>query len=246
MAAVAELDGVTKVYGSGAAHMQALVDITLAFEPGEFVSIMGPSGCGKTTLLNLIAGFDVPTSGRVKVMGQDLATLSETARSKVRARHLGFVVQSFDLLPRLTIEENVRMRLGPLGVYGGVARQRSRSMLEEVGIHEPMWARYPGELSGGEQQRVAIARALVAQPTLVLADEPTGNLDSTTGAMVLDLLRRLNTQRDTSVVMVTHDHFAAGYGHRTLELADGRVVLEVGLPKRSHPREMTVVSLRED
>jgi len=230
---VIELVGVAKDYGSGASRRSALAGIDITIAEGEFVSIMGPSGCGKTTVLNLVAGFDAPTRGEVKVLGRNLADMREAERSRHRARHVGFVVQSFDLLPRLTVEENVTLRLGSIGVSGRVAIDRSRRLLREVGIDETLWRRHPGELSGGQQQRVAVARALVAEPTIVLADEPTGNLDSTTSAVVLDLLRALNVQRGTSVVMVTHDHFAAGYGHRTLEMVDGRIVLEIGLPRHA-------------
>jgi ABC-type lipoprotein export system ATPase subunit len=228
--AVVELRAVCKDYGSGASLVRAVDHLSLTIPRGQFVSIMGPSGCGKSTLLGLIAGFDDPTAGQAIVLGEDVATLSETARCRHRARHIGFVVQSFDLLPRLTVEENVIMRLGPLGIHGRAAVGQAQAVLDEVGIAESLWARYPGELSGGQQQRVAVARALVAQPDLVLADEPTGNLDSTSGALVLDLLRTLNRERGMSVVMVTHDHFAASYGHRTIEMTDGRIVLDVGLP----------------
>jgi ABC-type lipoprotein export system ATPase subunit len=234
--AVVELRAVSKDYGSGPSRVRAVCDVTITIPRGQFVSIMGPSGCGKSTLLSMMAGFDDPSAGQVTVLGEDLARLSETARCRHRARHVGFVVQSFDLLPRLTVAENVMMRLGPLGIHGRAAKGQSHALLQEVGIAESSWSRYPGELSGGQQQRVAVARALVAQPALVLADEPTGNLDSATGVMILDLLRSLNRQHGTSVVMVTHDHFAAGYGHRTVEMSDGRVVLDVGpLPEPAEP-----------
>ena len=225
---VIRLEGVSKRYGEGEAAVDALSRVDLVVPDGEFVSVMGPSGCGKSTLLNLIAAYDDATAGRVVVAGEDLSTLSERGRSELRARHLGFVVQSFDLLPRFTAQENVLVRLGPLGIRGRIARERSAAMLERVGIPSHAWDRFPGQLSGGEQQRVAVARALVAEPKLLLADEPTGNLDSVAGGHILDLLRRLNIEQGTSVVMVTHDAFASTYGHRTVTMRDGRIVQDVG------------------
>ncbi len=228
MEEVVRLEGVCKEYGSGSAEVRALHGVSFAVPRGEFVSVMGPSGCGKSTLLNLIAGYDDASQGKVIVAGEDMASLSERARSDLRARHLGFVVQSFDLLPRLTVMENVLVRLGPLRIRGRRAREMSAVVLEKVGIFEVAWDRYPGQLSGGEQQRVAMARALVADPKLLLADEPTGNLDSVTGTSILDLLRSLNAERRMSVLMVTHDALAATYGHRTVTMRDGEIVKDVG------------------
>jgi putative ABC transport system ATP-binding protein len=240
------LENVSKEYGSGAAEVRALSSVSFSVPQGEFVSVMGPSGCGKSTLLNLVAGYDNATSGRVIVVGQDIAKLSERARSDLRARHLGFVVQSFDLLPRLTVMENVLVRLGPLRIRGRRARDMSAQWLDKVGIGEAAWDRYPGQLSGGEQQRVAMARALVGDPKLLLADEPTGNLDSVTGTTILDLLRSLNAERRMSVLMVSHDALAATYGHRTVTMRDGEIVKDVGsvaqdrsarVASIDHPRE---------
>lgn len=228
MEEVVRLDSVSKTYGEAAAATTALKELNLSISRGEFVSIMGPSGCGKSTLLNLVAGYDRPTSGSVTVSGQNLWRTNERGRSTLRAHKLGFVVQSFDLLPRLTVFENVLVRLGPLRIRGNEARLRTGLVLDQVDIATNAWSRYPGELSGGEQQRVAMARALVAEPSLLLADEPTGNLDSTNGAMVLDLLRSLNRERQMSVLMVTHEAFAATYGHRTIMLKDGEISQEVG------------------
>jgi len=205
----------------------AVVAVTLQVPRGEFVSIMGPSGCGKSTLLNLIAGLDTPDEGRVVVGGRDLAHLSDDARSDVRLHQIGFVFQSFNLFPTFSVEENVAWPLEFLGMRWRQARQRAAAALEQVGVPSGALARRPAELSGGEQQRVAIARALVTNPSLLLADEPTGNLDSRTGEAILDLLRALNTERDLTVVMVTHSTFAATYGHRTIELRDGQIVREV-------------------
>ena len=235
------LDQVSKHYGRGAQAVPAVNDVSLEVPPGEFVSIMGPSGCGKSTLLNLIAGLDTPTSGHVFVAGQDIARLSDDARSDLRLQHIGFVFQSFNLFPTFTIEENVAWPLEFLGVRWRHARQRAADALEQVGVDLSARDRRPAELSGGEQQRVAIARALVTEPELLLADEPTGNLDSRTGQAILDLLRRLNVDRDLTVILVTHSTFAATYGHRTVELRDGRVVREVKAPPDPQAR---VVPLR--
>src|SRR2546426_8448492 len=173
---------------------------------------MGPSGSGKSTLLNLIAGLDTPTNGRVIVGGQELTHLSDDARSDLRLRHIGFVFQSFNLFPTFTAEENVAWPLGFVGLRWRAAKVRAAEVLEQVGVDTAARSRLPAELSGGEQQRVAIARALVTEPRLVLADEPTGNLDSQTGRAILDVLLQLNTQRGLTVIMVTHNAFAATYG----------------------------------
>ncbi len=241
MAEVLDIREVTKEYGSGAGRVRALRGIHLQVPYGEFISIMGPSGCGKSTLLNMMAALDDPTSGDVFVCGENLAKLSERARSDLRLRKLGFIFQSFNLLPRLTVEHNITWRLEQLGVGRGMARRRARAALERVGVPETAWSRYPSELSGGEQQRVATARALANEPELVLADEPTGNLDSASGTRILDLLGSLNVQQGMSVVLVTHDTLAATYGQRTVRLRDGRVVDDVGSLEES--RAGRVVSL---
>jgi len=234
------IQSVSKHYGVGAQDVAALSDINLAVPPGEFLSVMGASGCGKSTLLNLIAGLDTPTTGNVFVAGRDIAHLSDDARSDLRLQHIGFVFQSFNLFPTFTIEENVGWPLEFLGIRWRVARQRAAAALEQVGVDPAVRERRPAELSGGEQQRVAIARALVTEPQLLLADEPTGNLDSRTGQAILDLLRRLNVDCDLTVVLVTHSTFAATYGHRTVELRDGRIVREV----KAGPEPGRVVPLR--
>jgi putative ABC transport system ATP-binding protein len=220
------LDRVTKAYGEGASKVTAVDDVSLEIAPGEFLSIMGSSGSGKSTLLSLIAGLDTPTNGRVFVGGDDLAQMSDEARSRLRLRQIGFVFQSFNLFPSFTVEENVGWPLEFLGKTWHDARRKATEALEKVGIAAPARTRRPAELSGGEQQRVAIARALVTEPLLVLADEPTGNLDSLTGQAILDLLRDLNGDRRLTIVLVTHSAFAATYGQRTIELRDGRIVHE--------------------
>lgn len=220
------IENVSKQYGAGPQAVSAVVDVSLQVPRGEFVSIMGPSGCGKSTLLNLIAGLDTPNSGHVRVAGHDLSTLNDDHRSDLRLKNIGIVFQSFNLFPTFTVEENVGWPLEFLGVRWKHARRRAAAALEQVGIEPAALPRRPAELSGGEQQRVAVARALVTEPLLLLADEPTGNLDSHTGQAILDLLRRLNADRDLTVIMVTHNTFAATYGHRTVELRDGHVVHE--------------------
>jgi putative ABC transport system ATP-binding protein len=236
------LDRVSKRYGRGPQAVAAVVEVSLRVHRGEFVSVMGPSGCGKSTLLNLVAGLDTPDSGAIAVAGHDLARLSDDARSDIRLHHIGFVFQSFNLLPTFTVEENVAWPLEFLGVRWREARARAGAALEQVGLAPGAAGRRPVELSGGEQQRVALARALITNPMLLLADEPTGNLDSRTGQAILDLLRALNTGRELTVVMVTHSTFAATYGHRTIELRDGQIIREVCAPRGENGR---VVPLRD-
>ena len=231
-----QIEGVSKHYAQGRAAVPAVRDLTLAVGRGEFLSIMGASGSGKSTLLNLMAGLDTPDSGRVVVAGQDLAALSDDARSDIRLHHVGIVFQNFNLFPTFTVEENVSWPLEFLGHGGRRARARAQELLAQVGVDGDAARRRPAELSGGEQQRVAIARALVTAPALLLADEPTGNLDSHTGQTILDLLRRLNDERALTVVMVTHSGFAATYGHRTVELCDGRIVREIDTPRAAGAR----------
>lgn len=225
---VIALEGVTKRYGAEPAA--ALDDVTVRVPRGEFVSIMGPSGSGKSTLLHMIAGLDVPTTGRVFVEGRDLAGLSDDARGDLRLERIGIIFQNFNLFPSFTVEENVAWPLEFRGARTRVARQRAHDALERVGVHDTSWGRPPVALSGGEQQRVAVARALVTDPVLLLADEPTGNLDSRNGRAILDLLRALNREDRLTIVLVTHSTFAATYGQRTIELEDGRIVRDISAP----------------
>jgi putative ABC transport system ATP-binding protein len=218
------VEDLMKRYGQGAATTTVLNGVGIGVPTGEFLSIMGPSGSGKSTLLNLVAGLDTPTAGKVFVDGQDIAALSDDARSDLRMRRIGVIFQSFNLFPTFTIEENAMWPLEFLGFSLRAARARAREALGLVELASATYERRPAELSGGEQQRAAIARALVAGPTILLADEPTGNLDSRTGDVVLDLLRRLNRERNVTVIMVTHSAAAAACGDRTIELRDGRVV----------------------
>jgi putative ABC transport system ATP-binding protein len=238
-----QLDRVSKSYRSGSQTVDALHEVSLVVPSGEFLSVMGPSGSGKSSLLNMIAGLDTPSSGSVRIAGHALATFSDDERSDLRLRHVGFVFQSFNLFPTFTVTENVLWPLEFLGFGKRKAQSRAADTLMQVGIDPSAQARRPSELSGGEQQRVAIARALATQPSLMLADEPTGNLDSVTGQAILDLLRRLNVDRQLTVVLVTHSTFAATYGDRTIELRDGRIARDVRAPRE--PMGARVIPLRE-
>jgi putative ABC transport system ATP-binding protein len=218
------LEGACKTYGAGGQAVVALDGVTLEVAVGDFVTLVGPSGSGKSTLLNLIAGLDSPTEGRVTVLGHRLSQLEEDGRCDLRLRNIGIVFQAYNLLPRLSVLDNVALPLEFQGHRARAALQRAAEMLDRVGIGAATHARLPAQLSGGEQQRVALARALVAEPRILLADEPTGNLDSQSGTMVLELTRQLNAERDLTVVLATHSREAAGYGRRLIELHDGRVV----------------------
>src|SRR5438876_853363 len=220
------LEEVSKHYDGGPEPVAAVSEVSLRIPAGEFVAILGPSGSGKSTLLNLIAGLDSPTAGRVLIGGRDLAYLGDNARSDLRLREIGFVFQSFNLFPTFTAEENVAWPLEFLGVRWREARRRAEAALAQVALPPAAACRRPAQLSGGEQQRVAVARALVTEPRLLLADEPTGNLDSQTGQTILDLLRRLNVERHLTVVLVTHNALAASHAQRTVELHDGRIARE--------------------
>ena len=230
---VIALDRTTKIYGTGPSATVVLHDFQLTIPPGEFLSVMGPSGSGKSTLLNLIAGIDAPTAGCVKIGGNDLARMTDGERSGFRLRRIGYVFQSFNLFASLTVRENVTWPLEFLGHQQQVAERRAVETLDRVGIDTRAQVRRPAELSGGEQQCVAIARALVTDPDILLADEPTGNLDSHTGQAILDLLRQTNLERAFTVVMATHNMFAATYRDLTIELRDGSIVHEARAPAPS-------------
>jgi putative ABC transport system ATP-binding protein len=210
----------TRRYGDGEAAVDALRGVSLDVPSGQFTAVMGPSGSGKSTLMHLLAGLDRPSAGHVLVGGQDLTTLSDKALTLLRRRHIGFVFQTFNLLPTLTAEENVRL---PLAIARRGDGDRAVALLERVGLGERRGHR-PSELSGGQQQRVAIARALVTEPTVLFADEPTGNLDSSAGTAILDLLREAVDAEGQTTVMVTHDARAAARADRVVLLADGRIV----------------------
>jgi putative ABC transport system ATP-binding protein len=211
----------TRAYRSGEREITVLKDITFSLPTGEFLAILGPSGSGKTTLLGLLAGLDRPTSGTVHLDGQELGGLSEDERARLRADKIGFVFQSFQLIPTLTAQENVQV---PLELRGeGSAAQRARELLGRVGL-DGREHHYPAQLSGGEQQRVALARGFSIRPKLLFADEPTGNLDAVTGSTIIELMVDLNRALGTTLVLVTHDLDLAARAHRTIRLADGRVV----------------------
>jgi putative ABC transport system ATP-binding protein len=210
----------------------ALVDVTLAVAPGELVSVVGTSGSGKSTLLNLIAALDVPSAGRILIDGEDLAPLSENARSDIRLGRIGFVFQAFNLLPTFTVEENVTWPLECLGIGRRIAAERAASALTRVDLPRTAWHRRPSELSGGEQQRVAIARAIANDPRLIVADEPTGNLDSHTGKTILSLLRA-SARDGATILLVTHSPAAAAIADRTIQLHDGHMVSDTRNDRRA-------------
>ena len=214
----------TKIVQSGESPLTILDDVSFEIEAGATLAVMGASGSGKTTLLGLLAGLDRPTSGEVRLDGQVLSTLDEDARAALRQRLLGFVFQSFQLLPALTALENVMLPLELASAPDAVGR--AREWLARVGLAKRT-SHYPKQLSGGEQQRVAIARAFAGDPKLLMADEPTGNLDGATGAEVAELMFRLNRERGTTLVLVTHDATLANRCARRLSLASGRVVADV-------------------
>ncbi|MFZ5623126.1 MAG: ABC transporter ATP-binding protein [Gemmatimonadota bacterium] len=213
-------EGVTQTYLSGGRPLTVLKDISFRLEAGGFLAIVGPSGSGKTTLLGLLAGLDRPHAGRVMLDGTDLGTLTEDQRARLRAEKVGFVFQSFHLIPTLTARENIQV---PLELRGEEAGDRADELLRRVGLADRAH-HYPAQLSGGEQQRVALARAFSTRPRVLFADEPTGNLDGKTGALVVDLMRQLNEESGTTLVLVTHDLTLAARAKRLLRLADGAVV----------------------
>ena len=222
-----KLENIEKIFRTEEVETVALNKVSLEVKKGEFVAIMGPSGCGKSTLLNILGLLDNPTSGTYYLDGQEVGQLKESQRTKVRKGEIGFVFQSFNLIDELNVAENVELPLTYLGVAKKERQQRVKEILQRMSISHRA-GHFPQQLSGGQQQRVAIARAVVMQPKLILADEPTGNLDSKNGQEVMQLLTQLNTE-GTTVVMVTHSQRDAGYAQRIISLLDGQVVPEVKL-----------------
>jgi putative ABC transport system ATP-binding protein len=217
----------TRTYGDGDSAVHALRGVSLDLAAGSFTAVMGPSGSGKSTLMHLLAGLDTPTSGTVKVAGQDITRMRDRDLTRLRRRHIGFVFQSFNLLPTLTAEENVLL---PQSIAGKrPPAEEVDALMERVGLTERRSHR-PAELSGGQQQRVAIARALITRPTVLFADEPTGNLDSQAGAGILELLRAAVDVDGQTTLMVTHDPRAAAIADRVLYLTDGRIVADIQDP----------------
>ncbi|MBI1723828.1 MAG: ABC transporter ATP-binding protein [Gemmatimonadetes bacterium] len=222
-------NNLSKIYLSGGRPLTVLKEVSLAVESGGFLAVVGPSGCGKTTLLGLLAGLDVPSSGTVLLEGQDLGALSEDQRARLRGEKVGFVFQTFQLIPTLTAQENVQVPIELAGQRaGGPARgngapERAWELLARVGL-DGREHHYPAQLSGGEQQRVAIARAFANEPKILFADEPTGNLDAATGGRIIELVVELNRELGTTLVLVTHDPDLAARAKTTLHLRDGSVV----------------------
>jgi putative ABC transport system ATP-binding protein len=217
-----QVENVTKIYRVGQTEVHALRGVSMSIEKGEFLSIAGPSGSGKTTLLNLIGCLDKATSGEIYISEEAVSTKNKKELALLRRRRLGFVFQSFNLIPVLSAYENVSFALSLLGINGSEIKERTYDLLEEVGL-EGMETRLPGELSGGQQQRVAVARALIKEPDMVLADEPTANLDSDTGREILDLMLNLNKKHGTTFVFSTHDQMVMEYARRLIQLHDGKV-----------------------
>jgi putative ABC transport system ATP-binding protein len=219
---VVKLVDVVKTYRQGAVEVPALRGLSLEVKAGEFTALCGPSGSGKTTILNIIGALDRPTSGTVVLEGKDLGTLSRTALSRLRRDRIGFVFQAYNLVPVLTAYENAEIVLALQGVRGAARREKVMALLEEVGL-KGMEGRRPDQLSGGQQQRVAIARAIAAGPAVVLADEPTANVDSETADKILGIMEGLNRERGVTFIFSTHDPKVMARAHRIIRLVDGRV-----------------------
>ena len=222
-----EVNNLQKIFRTEEVETWALNDVSFNVADGEFVAIMGPSGCGKSTLLNILGLLDNPTKGSYKLQGTEVATLDENHRTDLRKGVIGFVFQSFNLIDELNVRENIELPLLYMGVPAKERRRRAEEVMERMNISHRE-KHFPNQLSGGQQQRVAIARAVIANPKLILADEPTGNLDSVNGQEVMNLLKELN-QQGTTIVMVTHSRHDASYANRIINLFDGSIVKELPL-----------------
>jgi putative ABC transport system ATP-binding protein len=226
-----QTENLTKVYGSGETAVTALDHVNLKVETGEFVAVMGPSGCGKSTLLHLLGGLDRPSEGGVSIDGTAIADMKDDDLTKLRRKHIGFVFQFYNLIPVLTVVENAALPVTLDGVKPAEARKRAAEWLQRFGLGDRLASR-PDQLSGGQQQRVAVARALVAEPALILADEPTGNLDTRSSDEIAGLLRQVTKEYGRTVIMVTHDPRIAAYADRIIFLKDGKVVDETQLERK--------------
>jgi putative ABC transport system ATP-binding protein len=221
--AIVKCTRVKKTYRQNTVAVKALDGVSLSIKKGEFIAIAGPSGSGKTTLLNIIGGLDAADSGRVVVDGNVLTEMSQSELAQLRLRKVGFVFQAYNLIPVLSAQENVEFVMLLQGVPPAERRERARAILDDVGL-AGMYRRRPAELSGGQQQRVAVARSIVSDPSIVLADEPTANLDSKTGASLLEIMEKMNEQKRVTFIFSTHDQMVMDYAHRLIYLRDGRIV----------------------
>ena len=219
---VIETRSVTRTYVTGEVKVHALHPVDLAVRRGEFTAVAGPSGSGKTTLLNIVSGLDTPSSGKVRLAGREMSAMSQAELSDFRRDHIGFIFQAYNLIPVLTVEENVEYIMLLRGVPAGERAARVKRMLDEVGLSGKK-GRFPSQLSGGQQQRVAIARAMVSEPDIILADEPTANLDSATGSALMDMMRDLNEKRGMTFLFSTHDRMIMEKSTRLVTLKDGRI-----------------------
>ncbi|MEW5738686.1 MAG: ABC transporter ATP-binding protein [Myxococcota bacterium] len=234
--AVVEVEGVTRVYDEkGATPTKALAGVTLEVEKGEFMCLAGPSGSGKTTLLNLIGGLDSPTEGKVRIDGKDLTGLSRGALADLRRDRIGFVFQAYNLVPVLTAAENAEYVLELKGVDAKTRRARVAELFQRMGLEGFLDTR-PLKMSGGQQQRVAVARAIASEPAVVLADEPTANLDQTTGAALMDLMHELNHERGVTFIFSSHDPMVLERADRLVRLVDGKIVSDVKKPRPEHAK----------
>ncbi len=234
---VVETENLTRIYGSGDAQVTALDHVSLHVEPGEFVAVMGPSGCGKSTLLHLIGGLDSPSEGLVKIDGQDLSALNDDALTDLRRQRIGFIFQFFNLIPTLTALDNTALPLVLGGTKPADAQARAAEWLQKLEVADRRTHR-PEELSGGQRQRVAIARVLVTEPSLILADEPTGNLDSSAADDFAKLLRETVDKWERSILLVTHDPRISSYADRILQMKDGRITEETRNGKKPAAKEV--------